>query len=641
MNRSTSRTHGLLPGSRLLAAAGLWLVAALTFLSGAPSALAQWGFGPSLEAEGTLFARQEGDELRIALRVRVEPGWYLYHDDLGPEDAVGKPTTVRLSAPGVDFGPARFPEPERFEQEIGARGKPTWIWGHKGELVIYARGELQPGAEPPALDSIEAIIDGLTCEELCVPYREELIAEGPGPDALFATFPADLEGPEAVTASSQTDSAPAPGGVREDLDYASVEFPEFRARESLDGESSGAAHGLAVWLLLAFVAGMLLNIMPCVLPVISIKVLSFVQQAGEDRKRVLQLGTVFAIGILVVFWALAIVAISLKMSWGEQFQSTGFLVVMIGIVFAFALSLFGVYELGVPNQVGQMAGMRREGLGDALFKGMLATVLATPCSGPFLGSTLTWTLSQTPLVIFLIFTFLGLGMALPYVFLTAQPRLLKRLPKPGPWMETFKQGMGFLLLATVIFLMISLRQDLLLYTASFLVFIALGCWWYGRFATFDKTFGRRMLHLGVAGVMVFGGARWSYVEFQGFFQAEEENWVRFEPDVFLEHLEEGRTVFVDFTAKWCANCHYNKARVFDSDAVRAVMRERGVVPMLADITDDSPYTEMVTRLMNQLGGRSIPFLAVFPGDRPDQPIVRHAIVTRAEMIEIFEAMPQP
>lgn len=619
---------------------GLWLALLPLLFMALPEARAQWGFDDQQQARGALFARVDGDEVRIALRVRVQPNWYLYHDDLGPEDAVGKPTTVRLTAPGVNFGRARFPEPERFEQEIGARGKPTWIWGHKGQVVIYARGVLEPGAEPPDLDDIEAIIDGLTCEELCVPYREELIAEGPGPDALFAAFPADLPGPEEETAGASELPA-AVGGTRADLDYSTFEFPEFRPRVSLEGEDSGADHGLIVWLLLAFVAGMLLNIMPCVLPVISIKVLSFVQQAGEDRKRVFQLGTVFAAGILLVFWALAVVAILLQMSWGEQFQDETFLIVMIGIVFAFSLSMFGVYELGVPNQVGQMAGIRREGLGDALFKGMLATVLATPCSGPFLGSTLTWTLSQSPLVIFLIFTSLGLGMALPYVFLTAQPALLKRLPRPGPWMETFKQSMGFLLLATVIFLMISLRQDHLLYTVTLLMFIGMACWWYGRFASFDKSFGRRMAHLGVGFAIVLGGARFSFVEFRGFFEPNEAHWVRFEPDAFMEHIERGDTVFIDFTAKWCANCLFNKATVFDSDSVRAVMRERGVVPMLADITDDSPYTDMVKRLMHQLGGRSIPFLAVFPGDRPHEPIVRHAIVTRSDMIEIFEAMPTP
>jgi len=633
------RPH-LTPFAPRALAAAVWFLAALVALGVSASAV-QVGWGEvSQYARGALHARVEGNTVRVAIPVAIESHWHLYHDDLGPQDAIGKPTVVTFEASGVEFGAVRFPEPKRYEQEgVAAGGKDTWIWGHEGEIVLYALGRIAEGGNFDPAD-LTAELSGLTCEDLtgtCVPYFEQLEFDGPGPDALFAAFPADLSTKPAPTTAATTPTV-TPAAPRSDSDYDAVTFPAFQPRETLSGAGGAIERGLFVWLLLAFVAGAILNVMPCVLPVISIKVLSFVQQAGEDKRRVLRLGLTFAAGILVVFWALALMAIFAGQSWGQQFQSDGFLVAMIAVVFAFALSMFGVYELGVPAGVGSLAGMRREGLPDAFFKGMLATLLATPCSGPFLGSTLTWALKQPPLVIFLIFTALGLGMAVPYVILTAQPRLLKKLPKPGAWMDTFKQAMGFVLLATVVFLMVSLRTDLLLFTVTFLVFVALGCWWYGRFATFDKSSAGRFAHLGVALVLVAVGARLAFVEFRGAFQHESSGWVAFDPIEFQRHLDEGRPVFVDFTADWCVNCKVNEKFVFDSTEVRAAMAAKNVVAMKADVTDSNAYVRMVERFQAQLGSRSIPFLAVFDPRRPNEPLVKHALVSKDAMLEVFGSL---
>ncbi len=628
------------------------LIAAL-----APVGAAQFGlddsFGSDDKASAKLYVRAEGDRVRAALRVTVEEHWHLYHVEKGPEDAIGKETEVELAAPGVTWSAPRFPEPRRYDQlGLGADGGDTWIWGHEGTFVVYAAG-VGEGAVDAA--SVTASIDGVTCLEdgSCIPFFAELENSGAGPDSVFAGFPDDLEvasGDAAAPPSASVDPEPAPAEpatavaatAGAAVDYAAFEFPDFQP------VGDQAQHGLGVWLLLAFVAGMILNVMPCVLPVISIKVLSFVQQAGEDRSRILHLGLAFAAGILVVFLVLAGLAIGLGMGWGEQFQSQTFLVVMIGIVFALALSLFGLFELGVPSQVGALAGGGpREGLGDAFFKGMLATVLATPCSGPFLGSTLAWTLQQTPLTIFLVFLMLGLGMALPYVVLTANPAFLKLVPRPGPWMETFKQSMGFVLMATVVYLMISLQQDLLLFTVGFLVFVALGCWWYGRFATFDKPRARRLAHVAAALLIVAGGARFAFGTFRGFFAPVEARgdhvaWVDFEPDAFLAHLDAGRSVFVDFTADWCPNCKYNEKFVYESEPVRALLERKGVVAMKADITHDDEYSRMVERLYKgRLGGAAIPFMAVFPGDDPGRPHVRPDIVTTEDVSGILESLPEP
>lgn len=597
------------------------------------------GFGSENHANAKLYVRHEGSDVRAAIEVDIDFGWHLYHEDLGFDDAIGIPTSVQLGGAGLSWSDVRFPEPHTYPQTVGRTGQPTSILGHEGTIVLYARGYLWEGA---TIEDAIAKIDGLTCEEQCIPYSDSIAYAGEGEDALFAEFPEDLEvamgsggsrsaaagGTDAGATTPVTESAGAAS-----YDYASVTFDEFGARET------GEERSILVWLLLAFVAGVILNVMPCVLPVISIKILSFVQQAGEDRKRIFLLGLSFSAGIIVVFLALAGVAISLGIGWGEQFQSETFKVVMIGVVFAFALSLFGVYELGVPKAVGSMAGApQREGLGDAFFKGMLATVLATPCSGPFLGSTLTWTLSQSETTIFLVFLTLGVGMAFPYVLLTANPKFLKFMPKPGAWMETFKQAMGFVLLVTAVYLMRSVESNSYFYLATFLTFVALGCWWWGRFATFDQTTLKRLGTLAAALVIAVGGYWFAFVQMRGWLEAEDHDWIPFEPDAFYAHIEAGNNVFVDFTADWCPNCKTNEALVYHSEEIEERFGELDVVPMIADITHASEYTTMVRRLMGQLGAKTIPFAAMFPGDDPYQPYTLFDIVTTGELNGVLDEL---
>jgi len=600
-----------------------------------------------MKADATLFTRVAGDRVQAALRVVVVPGWHLFHDTKDPQ-AYEYETRVTLSGEGIVWSRVRFPVPKEFRQP----GLDYVSLVHEGTVVLYALGQLAPGATG---DDIGATLDGQTCDESCILYEQSVTSQGRGPDELFAAFPADLEADLAVAVAAGAGGAggaaerAAAGGGRgandvpasgegprlSDAEYQAVEFPPFASREQR------AEHGLGVWLLLAFVAGMLLNVMPCVLPVISIKVLSFVQQAGEDRRRVLHLGLAFGAGILVVFLALAALAIQAQLSWGEQFQSQTFLVVMIGIVFALSLSMFGLFELGVPAGIGALAGGRpREGLGDAFFKGMLATALATPCSGPFLGSTLTWTLTQPVFVVLAVFTSLGLGMALPYVVLTANPALLKLLPRPGAWMDTFKHAMGFVLLLTVLYLMVSLHQDELLYTVAFLVGVGFACWWWGRFAPRAASRLARLRTLAVTLLLLAGSARLAFVEFRGLFETEGRPWESFEPDTFLGALGE-QNVFVDFTANWCPNCKVNEGWVYDNAQVRRELEAKGVRMFKADITHRDARTALIGRLMAQLGYRSIPLAALFPAGEAERPHVLPEFVGRSEFLDLIATLPAP
>ena len=251
--------------------------------------------------------------------------------------------------------------------------------------------------------------------------------------------------------------------------------------------------------------------MPCVLPVISLKVYGFVKQAGEDPVRVRLLGLSFGAGILFVFLVLAGFAAKVGLGWGQQFQSDRFLVAMIALLVVFALGMFDVYIIRLPGFVStaNAATAQSEGLAGSFAKGMLATVLATPCSGPFLGATLTYALTQPPLWIFTIFTSIGMGMASPYVLLALNPNWMKILPRPGEWMNTFKEAMGFLLLGTAIWLLWQRRSDgeFVVWTVAFCTFTAFAAWIYGRWsiphASQAKRFAAPVVALSIIGFAAY------------------------------------------------------------------------------------------------------------------------------------------
>lgn len=554
-------------------------------------------------------------------------------------------------------GSCYFPRSDTFHVRIAVSKSPAGHVDHRGALPIAPAPVTRPS--PPSA----AVGGGRDASSVKAPAAQvaggTARRETAGPGAVAPTAsPAVVDGKDRSSgklpaqpvvgngASSRAtpvsaDRVQAPVATNVVKDTASpVELLQYAPR------TNKPSHGLLVWMLLAFIAGLLLNIMPCVLPVMSIKVLSLVQHTGESRRRAFGLGLVFAAGMLTVFLALAGAAILFGLGWGEQFQSQMFLVIMIAIVFAFALSLFGVYEFGVPHTVGSLAvHTTQEGFGSAFLKGVLATVLATPCSGPFLGSTLAWTLTQPPITVLLIFTMLGIGMALPYVILTTHPAFLKYLPKPGPWMETFKHIMGFLLLATVVYLMVSLNQQHLLLTIAFLFCVAVGGWIWGRFSVRSVTATGRATVLATALLIVMAGGYLSFHTLRAVLPAagaengKSMSWELFDPARLQQYHREGRSVMLDFTADWCANCKFNEIRVYNSTAVRRLLQQKHVVVMKADLTSEGPSTKTIRQLMKQLGARSIPFLAVFPGNQPAAPYTLYDLVNTNTVSNVLRTLP--
>ena len=313
------------------------------------------------------------------------------------------------------------------------------------------------------------------------------------------------------------------------------------------GNDGGDWEGSSPWFVVpaALLAGFILNFMPCVLPVIGLKVMSFMHQAGQNPRKVFFLNVVFCLGMLSVFMVLAFFAVQFGLGWGEQFESLTFKIVMIAVVVVFGLSFFDVWEIPVPGFGG--GGLeQKEGVVGAFFKGILTTVLATPCSGPLLIPAVVWAIAQPPYLTYMVFAALGLGMGLPYIVLGAMPKLTRYLPKPGPWMETFKKIMGFVMLGTAVFLAGSIEPKYMVSLLTMLVILAFACWWMGR-TPMTAPLGQRFKSWGVSGLI---GAFAVWFSFFLLLPANELDYQQYTRWTLDQHLEEGRTVFVDFTADW-------------------------------------------------------------------------------------------
>ena len=265
-----------------------------------------------------------------------------------------------------------------------------------------------------------------------------------------------------------------------------------------------------IWLivLMGFAGGVILNIMPCVLPVIGLKIISFIEQSGHNRRHALMLNVWYSLGLLSVFLVLATLAVTLGLGWGQLFSYNGFNIAMAAVVFVMGLSFLGVWEIPIPGFVGRGKAVEiaeKEGAGGAFAKGVLTTILATPCSAPVLAPALTWAVTQPPHLTYAVFVAVGLGMASPYLLIGAFPNLIAFLPKPGAWMDTFKQIMGFVLLGTVIFVLTFIPWPLVVPTVGFLFGLWAACWWVGRLSPLAEAGEKYRAWLAA---LALGGVAW-------------------------------------------------------------------------------------------------------------------------------------
>jgi thiol:disulfide interchange protein DsbD len=417
--------------------------------------------------------------------------------------------------------------------------------------------------------------------------------------------------------------------------------------------TSGPAfsEGLAKFLLFGFLGGLILNLMPCVLPVISLKIFGFVQQAGQDRRRILRSGLAFIAGIFAWFIGLALLLIGLKsagreITWAFQFTNPYFVVVMSAVVLVFALNLFGVFEISLPQFAsrGVLGWTAREGEAGSFFEGVFATVLATPCTAPFLGTALGFAFTQSGWTILLMFLAIATGMASPYFLLSAQPAWLRLLPKPGPWMVRVKQLMGFLLLATLLFLLAVLGAErgveAIIWTACFLLVLSLACWIKGSFLVPTASATSRFISLVLVLVLVLGGGYYFIGEkfaAAKTISAETQTvggWQPFTPQLLEIELKQGHAVFVDFTAAWCLTCKFNEANVLEAGAVRDAFQRHGITKIKADWTNADPA---ITKILKQFGRPGVPMYVLYPGNHAE-PILFPELLTQNLILEKLETV---
>ncbi len=377
-------------------------------------------------------------------------------------------------------------------------------------------------------------------------------------------------------------------------------------------------------LALAFVGGLILNLMPCVFPVLGIKILGFVNQAGSDRRKVALHGLMFAAGVFASFWALAAVLAILRaggdeLGWGFQLQSPAFVFGLAVVMLVFALSMSGVFEFGL-SATGVGAGLQsRGGYGGSFFTGVLATVVATPCSAPFLAPALGAALALSITESFLIFTVIALGLSVPYLLLSLFPAAVKILPRPGAWMETFKQAMAFPLYATVGYLAWVLAgqttESGFLMTLFGLTLIAMAVWLYGRYNAPGARPARARFGLIGGFILLAGGLALGWPQAPA---PTDIVWQKWSPEAVAAAQKAGKPIYVDFTARWCATCQANKKIVFSSDEVKKTFRDRDIVTLKGDWTNQDPA---ITAELAKWGRSAVPFNLIYlPGDPTPKPL---------------------
>jgi len=408
----------------------------------------------------------------------------------------------------------------------------------------------------------------------------------------------------------------------------------------------GVAASLPLILLLGLIGGLILNVMPCVLPVLSIKLLGLVKGAGQSRGQVAAGALMTSLGILVSFWALAIGAIVARsaggaVGWGVQFQQPIFVSGLAVVVTFFCLNLWGLFEIPLPARLARVADKGpRSGMAGHFGSGLFATLMATPCSAPFLGTAIGFALAQPAATILEVFTAVGLGMALPYLLLAVAPGMVRLLPRPGAWMLRLKIVMGYLLAATVVWLLYVLNHQIaatpLALVELSLLGIALFVW--ARQELHSRTgkwlAGLAVLAAAVCTIVVAANARPAEPVQSRLAEPSRRliDWQPFDRARAQQLAADGRLVFVDVTADWCFTCKVNESLVLETPETAQLFERHHVIPMRADWTNRS---DAIGRFLADHGRYGIPFYMLYRPGR--EPIVFSELITKQALYGAFES----
>lgn len=424
-------------------------------------------------------------------------------------------------------------------------------------------------------------------------------------------------------------------------------------QEAGSGPGFGGEENLLLIMLFALMGGAMLNLMPCVFPVLSLKALSLISKSQYGKVERRMHGVAYTAGIVLAFMILASALLALRaggeaVGWAFQLQSPWFVALLVYLFFLMGLSLSGVYQIGGGlTGIGQSL-TEKSGYRGSFFTGVLATVVASPCTAPFMGAALGYALAHSWLVSMVVFTFLGLGMALPFLALTFIPALMRFMPKPGQWMETFKEFMAFPLYATALWLLWVLGLQVgvngLIAVAASALFLAFALWLLQHRKTASGPVVRYgsvvvpllilvgalavlrlpVVQTGAGGVMADGSRPGEATDFEPFSSARVE-----------ELRAEGTPVFVNMTAAWCITCLANENTTLNTDRVRQSMEDHGIVYMKGDWTNQDPE---ISRVLDEFNRPSVPLYILYPGDPSEEPEILPQILTPTIVTDAFAAL---
>lgn len=632
----------------------------------------------------------------LGLYFKIENGWHIYWKNAG--DA-GEPPRIHWSLPdGVNAEPMQFPAPKRlvmgplmdygYEDEeifpitvIGETPKAiagipqplkahiTWIICSStcipGKADLQTDFEwIQPTERNPEQQRLEALLTqteanlpqplAANSNPVFAPSQSGFILqiETGRRETSAQFFPADSG---IISNPAAQKLTPTPKGFQLELARdlylqgnpeklsGLIELSGGRNYEftALPGKIAPVASfdwsGLLRIAGLAFLGGILLNLMPCVFPVLFLKGLALVNSGSEERSRLRLHGVVYAAGILVSFWALVAVLLILRatgstLGWGFQFQSPTFLTLMASLLFFLGLSLAGQFEIGLTltSAGGQLA--QKQGFAGSFFTGILAVVVATPCAAPFMGAAVGYALSQSAPVTIAIFTALALGLAAPYLALTLQPAWTRLLPKPGAWMEILKQATALPIFGTVIWLawVIASTYDaalLVVLLTSFLL-LAVAGWFLGRWpANRWATILAALILIAVIALSILSPRKLieSTPSKSGSLESTPDphtGWQTWSPDAVARARADGRPVFVDFTAKWCLSCQVNERVALEQPEVQVAFKKSNVLLLKADWTQ---HDVTIAAALNELGRSGVPVYALYQPGRQEPELLPEAL----------------
>jgi thiol:disulfide interchange protein DsbD len=646
----------------------------------------------TLQAE---FTAAKGEQpARLFITAKIKSGWHIYSITQPPGGPIR--TEIKL-APSDQY---------KLNGEYQSHPKPTIakeavfdnldVETHDEIVTWHAPIALSPGVDPANL-KIVGTVNYQPCDpNSCYPPKEAKFTASLGQgveipaEELTESPPTASPTQEHSALKVDENKTPEPG---KNLPQAAVFStpktdellwrpfsikllkqllgPTFDIDEMKANLKDQQTTSLAWELLFGFLGGLILNIMPCVLPVIGLKILAFIEQSGKSRWNNLALNLWYSLGLISVFMILATLAAFAQFGWGQLFQYTAFNIAVAAVIFVMGLSFLGVWEMPIPGFIGSGKATElssREGAWGAFFKGVITTLLATPCAGPFMVTAIAWAIKQPPLTTYLVFFSVGLGMASPYLLIGAFPALIRFLPKPGAWMDTFKQTMGFVLLGTVVYIFTFLDWPYVVPSLGLLIACWIGCWWIGRTPLYAelkvqvRTWIEATAFVALAWLFLFPGLKgitdgrvnWSglheimasrltekydrqiakYLDAQQAAGNELVHTGRTAPAI--DETSGPYTVMVDFTADWCVNCKVFEATVLHSEAVANIIKENGVVLLKADCTNSKEINDANTMLYDNLGAGGVPTIAIFPAKSPNTAFLFFGAYSQKEIIEALD-----